>query len=90
MRGQPKLLPSLACLLLCACSQGNGRADDDVLLVSLSEARAWQRRADLHLQGGDVPSAIADVREAVKVPFPAGAPEAEDARLDARDRKSVV
>ncbi|MCS6914822.1 MAG: hypothetical protein RMK29_02055 [Myxococcales bacterium] len=73
-------------VLLCVCNREGIRTADEALLVSLSQARAWQRRADLHLQGGDVAAAIEDVKEVLKVPFPPGATEAEDVRLDARAR----
>lgn len=83
-------LAALAALILlgafAGCNRDEGRGEGEALLVSLNEARAWQRRADLHLQGGDLDAAIADVREVLKVPFPAGATEGDDARLDARAR----
>lgn len=56
------------------------------MLLSLNEARALQRRADLHLQLGDMTAAIADVKEVLLVRFPSGAREAEEVRLDARAR----
>src|SRR4051812_46216332 len=56
------------------------------LLSCLEEARAWQHRADIHLADGAVNQAISDVEEVLRIPFPDGAPEAEEARLDAHAR----
>ncbi|HNN91239.1 MAG TPA: hypothetical protein PKI03_03180 [Pseudomonadota bacterium] len=63
---------------------GGSAADNaEAVLIALSEARAWQRRADLLLLDGDLPGAIHSVEEVLQVPFPANTPEAEDVRLDA-------
>jgi len=63
---------------------GGSAADNaEAVLIALSEARAWQRRADLLLLDGDLPGAILSVEEVLQVPFPANTPEAEDVRLDA-------
>lgn len=59
------------------------RPVDERLMLALEEARAWQHRADTHLADGDVPQAIADVSAVLAIHFPAGAPEGEEARLDA-------
>lgn len=84
------------CALLClpvsqvACQRaangllGNSAADNtEAVLIALSEARAWQRRAELLLLDGDLAGAIRSVDEVLQVPFPANTPEAEDVRLDA-------
>lgn len=81
----------LACLVfgLGACNQGREERQQKVeeeALLALHEARAWQRKADLLLSTGDVQGAIASVRGVLSVRFPAGLPEGEDARLDARAR----
>jgi tetratricopeptide (TPR) repeat protein len=55
----------------------------EVVLLALSEAHAWQRRADLHLIDGDVAAAIIDLKELLTISFPPDAIEAEDVRLDA-------
>lgn len=55
----------------------------EATLLMLAEARAWQRRADLHLLDGDIAAASASIREVLAIPFPADAAEAEDVRLDA-------
>ena len=52
-------------------------------MLALEEATAWQHRADAHLAEGDVAGAVADVEAVLKVAFPVGAPEGEEARLDA-------
>jgi tetratricopeptide (TPR) repeat protein len=75
---------------LCGCGKGEGGKREEALLIGLNEARAWQRRADLHLQEGDVQAAIVDVRQVLAVNFPPEAPEAQDARLDARARLSQL
>ena len=63
---------------------GSSAADNaEAVLIALSEARVWQRRADLLLLDGDLPGAILSVEEVLQVPFPANTPEAEDVRLDA-------
>jgi hypothetical protein len=59
---------------------------DERLLACLEEARAWQHRADVHLADGAAAEAISDVRNVLQIAFPAGAPEGEEARLDARAR----
>lgn len=58
----------------------------EATLIMLSEAKAWQRRADLHLSDGDVAAAIAATKEVLNIPFTEGAAEAEDVRLDACTR----
>ena len=59
------------------------RPVDEHLLVALEQARAWQHRADLHVELSDLAAARRDVEEVLKLPFPDGAPEGEEARLDA-------
>jgi hypothetical protein len=71
-------------LLLAGCSRRP--AVDERLLASLEEARAWQHRADLHLADGATADAIHDVEQVLRIQFPQGAPEGEEARLDAHAR----
>jgi tetratricopeptide (TPR) repeat protein len=59
---------------------------DERLLSCLEEARAWQHRADIHLADGALSEAIADVEQVLAIGFPSGAPEGEEARLDAHAR----
>jgi hypothetical protein len=74
---------ALAPLAGCHRRGSERRAIDERLLLALEEARAWQHRADIHLADGDVAAAINDVGEVLKIAFPPGAPEGEEARLDA-------
>lgn len=61
----------------------SAQANAEATLIMLSEAKAWQRRADLHLSEGDVTSAIGDIKEVLQIQFPVDAAESEDVRLDA-------
>lgn len=79
------LLIALCMVGSCNREDGNGRSDELVLL-QLSEARALHRRADLHLLDGDAPAAIGDVKEVLRIRFPAGSSEGEDTLLDAHGR----
>jgi hypothetical protein len=81
---------ALACGLgLGGCRGGDDRRAppiDERLMLALEEARAWQHRADVHLDDGDVAGAIADVEQVLAIRFPSGAAEGEEARLDAHAR----
>ncbi|HEY1557910.1 MAG TPA: hypothetical protein VGF94_23940 [Kofleriaceae bacterium] len=61
-----------------------GDAIDQRLMVALSQAKNLHHKAKVFMSEGDMPSAIASVREILTLEFPAGAPEAEDVRDDAR------
>jgi hypothetical protein len=77
-------LGGLGCQRAASGLLGGSAADNtEAVLIALSEARAWQRRADLLLLDGDLAGAIRSVDEVLQVPFPANTPEAEDVRLDA-------
>lgn len=80
------LAVGLALGLGSGCSRDESSRSDDLMLVQLAEARAWQRRADLHLADGDLASAIADVQEVLNIHFPTGSAEGEDVLLDAYAR----
>jgi hypothetical protein len=69
-------------LIALGCHRGR-RPVDERLMLALEEARAWQHRADLHLADGDLTGAIADVEAVLRVQFPPGTAEGEEARLDA-------
>jgi hypothetical protein len=58
----------------------------DALLVTLAEAKNYHHRADVHLADGDTAAAIDDVKSILAISFPQGAPEGEEALLDARAR----
>lgn len=74
---------ALAVGALAGCHTEDRRVVDERLLLALEEARALQHRADVHLEGGDVVAASADVRAVLEITFPTGAPEGEETRLDA-------
>lgn len=76
----------LGLLLTAGCTQPEPGKSDEVAVLALSEARAWQRRADLQLLDGDLAGAIGSVEEVTRQQFPAGMPEAEDIVLDAYQR----
>ena len=59
---------------------------DQRLLAALGLAQSYQHQADELEALGNRPGAIAKVRQVLEIPFPEGAPEAEDLRLDARGR----
>jgi tetratricopeptide (TPR) repeat protein len=75
----------LLAALLAGC-QRRPPPIDERLLACLEEARAWQHRADIHLADGALTDAITDVEQVLRISFPAGAPEGEEARLDAHAR----
>jgi hypothetical protein len=54
------------------------------LMISLSKAKNFHHKARVLMSDGKVAEAIASVREILSLKFPAGAPEAEDVRNDAR------
>jgi hypothetical protein len=56
------------------------------LLAALAQARSYHHLADLHLANGAPDRAVEALERLLAVPFPAGAPEGEDALLDARAR----
>jgi predicted negative regulator of RcsB-dependent stress response len=57
---------------------------DQALLVALSQAKNFHHEAKVYMTDGNLPDAIAAVQRILGITFPAGAPEAEDVRLDAR------
>jgi hypothetical protein len=54
------------------------------LMISLSKAKNFHHKARVYMSDGKIAEAIASVREILSLQFPAGAPEAEDVRNDAR------
>ncbi len=83
-------------LVTAACTSDDRRSErvarlpepDDALseelMVALAQAKNFHHKAKVYLGDGNVPEAITAVRQILTVPFPAGAPEGEDVRLDAR------
>jgi tetratricopeptide (TPR) repeat protein len=89
----------LAVTSLTACSCTGDRTDDrtprvttpdptDVidqgLMIALSKAKNYHHKARVYMSDGKLAEAIASLREILSLKFPAGAPEAEDVRNDAR------
>ena len=56
------------------------------LMLYLAEAKNLHRIADVYLGDANVGAAIASVTRILAIPVPPDAPEAEDARMDARAR----
>jgi tetratricopeptide (TPR) repeat protein len=54
------------------------------LMLALSKAKNFHHKARVYMSDGKLVEAIASVREILSLKFPAGAPEAEDVRNDAR------
>jgi hypothetical protein len=59
---------------------------DEALMVPLAQARNHHHKADVLLEEGRLPDAIAALRPILALRFPAGAAEGEDVLLDARAR----
>jgi hypothetical protein len=59
-------------------------AIDQNLMIALSKAKNFHHKAKVYMSDGNIAEAIASVREILSLQFPAGAPEAEDVRNDAR------
>jgi len=69
----------------CAAQEAPPRVDDQ-LLAALGLAQSYQHQADELIELGQRDAAIAKVRQVLEIPFPRGAPEREDVRLDAYGR----
>lgn len=54
------------------------------LMIALSKAKNYHHKARVYMSDGKIAEAIASVRAILSLEFPAGAPEAEDVRNDAR------
>ncbi len=57
---------------------------DQNLMIALSKANNFHHKARVYMSDGKLVEATASVREILSLKFPAGAPEAEDVRNDAR------
>jgi len=57
---------------------------DQDLMIALAQAKNFHHKAKVYISDGKPAEATASVREILSLRFPAGAPEAEDVRLDAR------
>ena len=54
------------------------------LMIALGQAKNYHHKAKVFMSDGNLNEAVASVRQILAIQFPAGAPEAEDVRLDAR------
>jgi hypothetical protein len=59
-------------------------AIDINLMLALGQAKNFHHKAKVYMADGNLPAAIDAVRQILSLKFPAGAPEAEDVRNDAR------
>ncbi len=59
-------------------------AVSEELMVALAQAKNFHHKAKVYLGDGNVPEAITAVRQILSIPFPTGAAEGEDVRIDAR------
>jgi hypothetical protein len=57
---------------------------DEGLMIALSQAKNFHHKARVYMSDGQLPLATESVRKILAIEFPAGAPEAEDVRIDAR------
>jgi hypothetical protein len=77
---------ALLLLVVAACDDRARAPLSQPLLAALAQARSYHHLADLHLASGAPDQAVAALERLLAIPFPAGAPEGEDALLDARAR----
>ena len=61
-----------------------GDVIDQDLMIGLAQAKNFHHKAKVYMSDGNLAAATASVRQILSLHFPAGAPEAEDVRLDAR------
>lgn len=59
-------------------------AIDQALMLALGQAKNYHHKAKILMTDGNAPEAVGAVRQILSLPFPKGAPEAEDVRNDAR------
>ena len=92
------LLLALAVTSITACSCSTDHSEpkptthtaeptdviDQDLMIALSKAKNYHHKARVYMSDGKIAEAIASLREILSLKFPAGAPEAEDVRNDAR------
>lgn len=57
---------------------------DQELMIALAQAKNYHHKAKVYMSDGNLADATASVRQILSLRFPAGAPEAEDVRADAR------
>lgn len=59
-------------------------AIEEELMIALSQAKNFHHKARVYMSDGQLPLATDSVKRILAIEFPAGAPEAEDVRIDAR------
>jgi tetratricopeptide (TPR) repeat protein len=84
------LVGLVAGLTACADVRVDRRVVDEQLLAALGLAQSYQHEADELEAAGDRAQALARVRQVLEIPFPEGAPESEDVRLDAWGRAAEL
>jgi hypothetical protein len=57
---------------------------DEELMLALATAKNYHHKAKVYMSDGNLAEATAQIEAVLAVPFPAGAPEGDDVRLDAR------
>lgn len=62
----------------------SGDVIDQDLMISLAQAKNFHHKAKVYMTDGNLLAATASVRQILSVRFPAGTPEADDVRNDAR------
>lgn len=62
----------------------------EALMLALAQARNYHHKADVHVKQAKLDQAIGALRAIEDIPFPEGAPEAEDVKLDARARRAKL
>jgi hypothetical protein len=81
-------------MLLPACAEQRGTdappLASQALLSAIGMAQALQHESDVHELRGEIPLAIESARRVLDVPFPSGAAEREDVRLDAFGRMAEL
>jgi tetratricopeptide (TPR) repeat protein len=80
----------LVILVTAACAPekeaSSPPVDDERLMLALSQAKNHHHTADVYLADGNTEAAIQSVSSILRIPFPPGAKEGQDALLDARAR----
>ena len=57
---------------------------DQELMLALATAKNYHHKAKVYMSDGNLAEAVAQIEAVLAIPFPAGAPEGDDVRLDAR------
>jgi len=85
-RARRLVAPVVAAALAACAAEEPARAVDERLLAALGLAQGYQHQADELAELGQRQEAIERVQKVLEIPFPRGAPEGEDVRLDAWGR----